>query len=380
MKIALITWHYDAYQGISRCVVELANRLSSCHEVHVFASAIDHNSEYRVQTHRIRLGLRRHYLAEWEFFLKAGLRLRRERFDLVHMHFPVWFPAHVFTSHGVAKSALRSLRRFPEEPRKDVSLRKMLPLYLQLPLYAYHLRNNQALITAVSEKVRNEIVHYYQRRPEEIPIIPNGVDLNQFHPSLVEQWREKMRTRLGIGQDRFMLLFVGNHLRHKGARYAIETLNRLPDNAILVIVGGDDVRNLSDHQNFLGPLMRSGRVIFAGLDPKIWRYYGAADALIFPSLYESFSLVVLEAMAAGLPVITSRTVALGNEAIQDGVNGFVVDWPWKIQEMVERVLVLMRDHKLAKSMGVKARKTAENYSWDSYVNRTQAVYDQILSR
>lgn len=379
VRLALVTWSFNTFQGISRCVVELASRLASRYEVHVFASAIDHSPPSGVTVHHISLRSRRYYLADWEFFVRAGLRLRREHFDLVHLHFPIWFPAQVFTCHGVAPAALRSMRRFPPEPRRDVALSRMLPYYLQFPLYSYHLRNRRTVITAVSEKARREVVHDYRRRPEEILIIPNGVDLDLFHPQLVQQWREKTRLQLGLREDQFVLLFVGHHFRHKGGRYAVETLTRLPERVVLLVLGADAPQNLPVPPDLLARLMHSRRVMFVHSDREIERYYGAADALLFPSLYESFALVVLEAMATGLPVITARTVALGDEAIRDGENGFVVDWPWDTVGMAARVQALLEHPELGQRIGTRAREVAMSYSWERYVARTQEVYEKTLT-
>lgn len=378
MKLALVTWSYDTFQGISRCVVELASRLACRHDVHVFTTTIEESPPPGVTVHRVDLRVRRFYLAEWEFFVKAGAQLRRQHFDVVHLHFPVWFPAHVFTCHGVARSALRRMRSFPRGPRRDVSLGRMLPYYLQLPLYGYHLRNPQTLITAVSQKAKQEVVHDYGRRPEEILVIPNGVDLDRFHPRLVPQWRGPVRARLGIREDQVILLFVGNHFRHKGARYALETLQRLPEQVVLVVVGADSPENLPDPHGLLAGLVRSRRLIFAGVEREVWRYYAAADVLLFPSLYESFGLVALEAMAIGLPVITTRTVALGDEVIRDGENGFVVDSPWDVDGLAARVRALLNDPELSRQVGVRAREVAETYSWNSYVALTEELYKTIL--
>lgn len=376
MRLGLVTWSYDNFQGISRCVVELASRLAAQHEVHVLATAVDDTPTRGVAVHRIPLRSQRYYLADWEFFLRAGVLLRRARYDFVHLHFPAWYPAQVFTCHGVARAALRGFRRFRPDLSPEVSLHRMLPYYLQIPLYGYHLRNRRTRITAVSEKARREVVELYGRRPEEVAVIANGVDLERYHPSSVERWREPVRSRLGLQEDQFVLLFVGNHFRHKGGRYALDVLERLPDRVVLVFVGADAPENVPDPKGLLPRLVQSRRVIFTGVDPETWKYYGAADAVLLPSLYESFGLVVLEAMAVGLPVITTRTVALGDEVIRDGENGFVVTWPWEVDALASCIRILLDDPGLARRVGSAARIVAEGFSWDRYVRKTQAVYDE----
>lgn len=378
VKLAIVTWNYNDFQGISRCVTELIARAQTRYEIHLFTTSIDHPVPQGVTVHRINLSMRRYfYLAEWEFFIRVGRRIQRGRFDLVHLHFPAWVPASLFSCHGVAPVALRSLRSFPKEARRDVPLYKMLKFYLQIPLHSYHLRNPKTIVMAVSDKVRSEIRAHYGRPADTVMVIPNGVDLETFHPDLVPRWCKTMRERMGLGKDRFVLLFVGHRFRNKGARYAVETVARLPERAVLVIVGDDRPESIRDPRGELSPLVRSGRVLFAGFERDIRRYYAAADALIFPSYYESFGLVVLEAMAVGLPVVTARTVGMGCDIIRDGENGFVVDRPWDVEGMAERVRLLMEDPKLAQRIGARARKVAESYSWDRYAAQTLSVYERM---
>jgi len=380
MKIALVTWSYDEAQGISRCVAELARRLAPRHDVHVFATAVAVAPPEGVTAHEIRLRINRPHIRDWEYFFRAGLRLRRERFDLVHLHFPIWMRAQVFTCHGVARAALKAMREFPREGRDNVPLRRLLPYYTQIPLYAHHLRDRGTTITAVSEKARSEVVHYYGQRREDVHLIFNGVDLDRFGPD-IRRWREPMRRSLGLTDDQFVLLFVGNHFRHKGARYAIEVVDRLPENAVLIVVGDDSPDRIwFDDPSLLPRLRRSGRVRFVGRQTEIWKFNGAADAVLFPSLYESAGLVVLEAMASGLPMVAPRTVAMADELIEDGVNGFVVDTPWDVEGMAERIRVIMTDPSVYRRIVLESRKTVEGYSWDEYARKTEAVYMKAMER
>ncbi len=378
MKIALVTWSYDEVQGISRCVSELARRLAPRHDVHVFATKVTVDPPAGVTAHEMPLWLNRRHVRDWEYFFRAGVRLRRERFDVIHLHFPIWARAQVFTCHGVARAALAAMRRFPREGRENVPLRRLLPYYTQIPLYAHHLRDRTTTITAVSEKARAEVVRLYRRRRDDVQLIFNGVDLERFAPSL-SRFREPVRRSLGLNDDQFVLLFVGNQFRHKGARYAIEVVDRLPENVVLIVVGDDAPERIwFDDPSILERLRRSGRVRFVGLQPEIWKYHGAADAVLFPSLYESAGLVVLEAMASGLPIIAPRTVAMADELVKDGVNGLLVDNPWDVEGMAERIRTIMADRSLYDRIVRESRKTVAAFSWDEYARRTEAVYETAM--
>jgi UDP-glucose:(heptosyl)LPS alpha-1,3-glucosyltransferase len=375
----LACWSYNETEGIGRCVVELSKLLAKHHEVHILTAWSDNSSQPGITIHRIQLRLRPFYIAEWEFFFRAGAFLRKNSFDMVHLHFPAFLPVQAFTCHGVARAAIQTLRRLPPAQRSDVPLRWLLPFYLQLPLHSYHLRNPRTLVAAVSDRTRRELSAYYNRPPASILTIPNGVDIDRFRPERVKEWRAATRAQLGIQDDQFLLLFAGHMLRRKGARYAVETVAKLPERAILLIVGGDTLENLPDPSGSAKRLLRSGRLIFSGYQREMWRCYGAADALLFPSLYESFGMVVLEAMASGLPVVTVRTVPIGEEAIQDGESGFIVDAPWEVEGLVDRVRALMDNPGIGQDIAAIARQVAERYSWDHYVKRTQAMYEAALS-
>ena len=231
----------------------------------------------------------------------------------------------------------------------------------------------------MSERARQDLVEHFGRRPEEVRIVPNGADLERFHPSLAGQWRTPVRRELGLAEDRFVLLLVGNNLRMKGGRSAIRVLERLPGSAVLIIVGDNSRRSIPGLESVAARLETAGRLFFVGQREEVWRYYGAADALLFPSLYESFGLVLLEGMGAGLPAVTARTVALADELIRDGENGFLVDRPWDIEGMAQRVERLMRDPELRRRTGTNARATVEPYTWDRYAARTDAIYRELLA-
>ena len=378
MKIAIATWSYDEHQGISRCVVELSSRLARTHDVHVFTADIATQPRPGVHVHKVPLRFPQVHLNDYDFCFRVGCMLRRESWDLVHAHFPVWCPTDVYTCHGLARMALRSFRNFPTAARVDVSSLRMLRWHAQVPLHAWAVRQHRPLLTAVSHKVAVELAEESRRPIEQVTVVANGVDLERFSPDTATCLRRDARVRLGLADDRFVLLWVGNSLRHKGIRYAIDTLTQLPPSAMLLAVGADSPAKVPELATQIAVLQAQGRLRFLGTDTQIEQYYAAADALLFPSLYESFGLVVLEAMAMGLPVVTARTVGLADEALKDGVNGMVVHQPWQTTAMAERVLRLMTDEGLRGDIVSAGRRTAQKYTWDSYCDAYERLYTGAL--
>ncbi len=379
-RVALVTWNYDRVQGVGRCVVELTSRLAGRYEITVFARHVAAAAPAGVTVVPVPLRIRPRHLEEWEFYFRAGAALRRGRFDLVHLHFPAWFTAPLFTCHAVSPAALRALARFPSEAREPGAWGRFLRFHLQDPLYALNLRDPRTRVATVSERARRDVIVHYGRGPADVVVIPNGVDHRRFAVAGLAAERAVVRHELGLGADRFVLLLVGNNLRWKGGRHALRLLERLPADVALVVVGDNSRRSLPELEPLAARLEDQGRLRFTGQREHVERYYAAADALLFPSLYESFGLVLLEALAAGLPVVTARTVALADELIRDGENGFIVDHPWDVAGMALRIERLMRDPGLRDRMGRGARAAAEPFTWDRHVALTDALYRDTLGR
>ena len=166
-------------------------------------------------------------------------------------------------------------------------------------------------IIANSQMVKDEIIAHFGTTPEHVHVIHNGVPASAADPAM----RGAVRKELGIPEDEFVALFAGSGWERKGLRHAIEAVNALKIPARLLVAGRGDPRGLpaSRRVTFLGPLA-SARLV---------AMLAAADVFVLPTLYDPFSNACIEALAAGLPVIT--TTANGfSEIIEAGVEGEVV--------------------------------------------------------
>ena len=169
------------------------------------------------------------------------------------------------------------------------------------------------LVIANSRMVQAEIGRHFGYPAEKIHIVHNGVPPFAVSPEA----REQTRRELGLREDDFAVLFAGSGWERKGLRFAIEAMNaaQVP-NAALLVAGRGNERTLP----------RSERVRFLGPVKDMPRYLAAADAFILPTLYEPFSNACLEALVAGLPVITTAHNGFA-EIIEPGVEGEVVAQP-----------------------------------------------------
>ena len=225
-----------------------------------------------------------------------------------------------------------------------------------------------------SRMVRDEIQEHFALPEEKLPVIYSGVDTQAHHPGLREH-REAIRARHGIPPKAVVFLFVGSGFERKGLPTVLQAMTGLPENCFLLVVGRD--KRLAEFQRDAQRLGLFPRVVFAGAQEDVKPYYGAADALTLPSLYDPFPNVVLEAMACGLPVVTSRKCGAA-ELIEKGKNGFVSDaLDVKVQTSFLRNLL---DPATRERMGLAARQTVEPLTLAAMSEKLVRLYQGLVTR
>jgi UDP-glucose:(heptosyl)LPS alpha-1,3-glucosyltransferase len=222
-----------------------------------------------------------------------------------------------------------------------------------------------------SRMVKNEILSHFRIDGHKIHVIYNGVDTAAYHPDLKQQ-QLTLRERWTIPGDAPVFLFVGSGYERKGLQQTIEAFADLPEHSYLVVVGYDKHEKryrAAAEQRGLGK-----RVLFFGPQQDVKPFYALADAFVLPSLYDPFPNAVLEAMACGLPVITS-TKAGTAELLSEAESGYVCD-----ADDTGKIAAAMRllcDRTHAATMGKNARQIAERYDWpvigDELVNLYQTL-------
>lgn len=182
---------------------------------------------------------------------------------------------------------------------------------------------NLKAVICNSTMVRREIQAHFGLPEAKLPVIYNGVDLELFHPGVRQRFREQTRLALEIPLQAPVVLYVGSGFERKGVPRLLQAFARLNiSDAQLVIVGAD--RQLDGAKKLAGQLGIQHRTRFLGPQKDVLPYYGMADAFALPTLYDPFPNAVLEAMACGLPCVTSTTCGAA-EVIDSGRNGWVHD-------------------------------------------------------
>ena len=211
------------------------------------------------------------------------------------------------------------------------------------------------------------------RDQANIVVIPNGVDISAFKLD-----RHACRYNLNIPESQVVILFVGRLVKIKGIEHLLNAMPKVlgERNARLLLVGEDlgESRRLSELAH---RLRIHNNVTFVGrVDPaKVPGYMLASDILVMPSLSEGFPLVILQAMAAGLPIVASNVTGIP-EILRDGENGYLVR-PGDSEDISDKILLLVRSPETRRSMQATNIKTAETYSWEKVA---ATLLTTVLSR
>ena len=222
--------------------------------------------------------------------------------------------------------------------------------------------------------VRNEMQRYYDVPQSKLVVIENGVDLESFHPRLSGEWREKQRLALGIDAGIPVFLFVGSGFERKGLPQLLPALAGMTMQQTHLVVVGQD-RQLPVYQRQVKKLGLGSRVHFAGPQQDVRPFYGMADAFVLPTRYDPMPNAALEAMASGLPVITSLTCGIAAR-VSAGENGFVCD-ALDIEQLAAHLDQLAAPGK-AESMRACARAAVLDLDLESMAARLIGLYRSLL--
>jgi UDP-glucose:(heptosyl)LPS alpha-1,3-glucosyltransferase len=330
-------------------------------EVHIFSSAFSERNR-RLHFRKVTVLPYPKSLHVLSFAINCRRMMRKEEFDCV-MGVGDTLDADILQPHGGVHwrwfwRGLEGYRRpFPWVFKfigRSLSPKQWAKGLIEDAPYA-----KAKKVIAISEMVRKDISDYYGIAAERMVTIYNGVDTERFHPRN-RRYRGEIRRRYDLGSDDLLLLFVSHNFRLKGLRYLIEAIaliKRIRENVKLLVIGRDKA---APYRRLAEKLGCADDILFAGGVRNLERYYASADILVHPTFYDPCSLVVLEALASGLPVITTRRNGAGG-IIEAGLEGFVLDDPRDVETLAEAIVDLSEPERL-KQASVAARRLAKRYS------------------
>lgn len=354
MDIALIVHDCDPGVGHGGYTVELARHLGTRHRVAVFAHGFAATAQHEPV-------IEHHHVAAWRwraltsvYSFPLGLRVQARRlaaFDIRHAQGYCGGDPNVVTVHMCVAAYRRALgdhgvARAPSLAMMEWAERR------------FYRRYRGALI-APSQRALDDIRQHYGFRGAG-RVIPHGVDAARFHPVGAAQ-RRHLRQRLGLPAAARVLLYVGDLVKARAALAALAA--RLDADTRMVVVSRS--RGLD---------WRDDKTLFAGATAQPEDYFRAADLFVYPSAYDTFGLVVLEAMACGLPVCTT-TACGASELIEHGVDG----WIWPPERWLEATTALLGGSTDTARVGAAAARCAAQYNWERTVADTEACYRDCVA-
>jgi UDP-glucose:(heptosyl)LPS alpha-1,3-glucosyltransferase len=366
--------------GAERYLVDLCTRMATeGYEVHVYAEHQDEENP-GIYFHSVKTIPFPKSLRLLSFAIKATKEIENGNYDIT---FGVGntLKADVLQPHGGVHWAWfwRSLRAY-DHPilwmikffGRVLSLKQWISGWIEDAPYK---KAKFAKIIAISEMVKKDMIRWYQIPEERITVVYNGVDIEHFHPRN-RQYREEIRRRHGIG-DELVILFVSNNFRMKGLSFLIKALAKIrkgnPLPFKLLVLGRDR------QGSYLRLARENGifeEVVFAGSTNEPEKYYGASDFLVHPTFYDACSLTVLEALASGLPVITTHSNGAGG-IITQGQEGFVISDPRGEKILIEKISFLL-DRERVEKASIAARRLAETYSIERNWKEMKNIFQKNL--
>ncbi len=370
MRIGIIRGRYNPYGGaevfLTRFIDELINK---GHEVVVFANEWPESNGVTLK----RINPKGpSFLRPLCFANNVKKAVEQETLDSV-ISFERTFSQDIYRAGDGCHREWLTRRMRAVGPLKSVLLtlnpKHRVLLYLEKKLFT---DPRLKKVVANSKRGKEEITRLYGLRPEDICVIYNGIEVSKLKTINIEAERKKLRKKLKISPEAPVLLFVGSGFERKGLLYLIQALALLPEETVLVVIGKGGTGPYKKEAQRLGI---SRQVIFLGPVKGATGYHPVADVFVLPSIYEPFSNACLEAMASGLPVVTSRVGGI-SEMIEEGLSGGIAEDPTDPGELASCIRPFLAREK-AEAAGRLAQKEALTHTMRGNVEDFLRLLDKI---
>lgn len=369
-KIAMVIPKYGLVGGAEQFASELTARLydRTKDEFHLFANRRKPDAT-PIRFHPVPVISFPKWLTTPSFawFVRRGLR--RNACDLVHSHERI-FSADLFTMHGVPhRFWVREVRK------KSMSLYDRATDWVEARMVH---EGGCRKFVAVSELTKDIFLRHYPINPEKVCVIHPGVHLEAFSKKSKDTVRQAVRGNLGIEADVPLIVFASMNFEIKGLDDILAALSqvRKKGGRFKIVIAGKG--NASKYQKIAARIGLSDAIVFTGAleKDKLIDLYLAADAYVMLSKFDTFGMVVLEAMAAGLPVIVSGNVG-AKDLVREGENGFVVENPADHEKTAAKIALLL-DGTVRRKMSEAALQTASENTWTQTAAKYLDIYHELL--
>ena len=360
MKAALSFPGCNRKGGVERIIYECARYLSGRgHEVTVYANEYEQNGatfEYR----KVPVKAALKFLEPTAYFRESTRMLGRERYDALGTFGCVCPEGGVYWAQSVHAAWLDKAKAFRgawSAARWKQRLNPAHPVLLRLEERHFR-KGGYRKIIALTEDVKADLKHYYGVPGEDVVVIPNGYAPDEFNAARAAAERDEARREYGFTERERVIVFIANELERKGFPALLRAVESLGDPNIRLLVAG----RIAPEKHAL--------VKYVGATGNVARCYAAADVFALPTQYEAWGLVIVEAMACGLPVLTSR-LAGAAVTVREGATGRLLDDPRDVAAIAAGLRPLLEGahagrEEIAASVGA--------YTWDRVLTR----YEEAL--
>lgn len=374
MRIAIINRNFSRTGGGAESyAVAIAEQLAARHEVHVFSQE-SNQPVPGLHYHRVAsTGARPRWLNQLVFAWSSWWQTRRG-FDVVHSHENTWH-GQVQTIHvrPLRYNLLQGKRGWPRALQwLKIWTSPRLATYVWLEGARFAPRPGRSIV-ATSAMLEHECVQAYPHSRKRLSVITPGTALQKDTVT-----RTMARRQLDLPAEVPLLLFVANDYRRKGLDALLPALQQLPLDVHLAVAGkpGADPRYLRQVRE----LGLQARVHFLGPQEDLVPAYRAADCLVHPTLEDTYAMVVLEAMAHGLPVVVSGPAHCGiSRELQDGQEALLLHDPRNTADIARLVCRVLDDSALADGLRGQGLAFAQAHTWERAALEYEALYQQAIS-
>ena len=384
-KIAFAMEKFSRYAGgaESYAVSLAAFLIENGWEVHLFGETWDGEPETAV-FHKIAIP--KYLPASLKmvlFALKHKRAVQNQDFDVV-MGFGNTLYMNVYQSHG-GVHWLSTKRKVHSERRKVKRVIKRLIIVFSLKQWvrawiesAPFRLDPRPRIVAISQMIKKDMESFFRVKGTEINVVYNGVDTSQYDQNLRLEFRGPLRRQLGIRADEVVFLFISYDLKKKGIEPLVKAVSLLikmgNTNFKVMVIGGLPYKALLRQINALNI---EDKILFTGPVRSTKEYYASSDVFVLPTYYDACSLVVIEAMASGLPSITTSSNGAAG-IIADGKDGYVISHPPEPLALAIKMQLLLDDEK-RQQMSREAFSTGRSYSEEKNHQEMIEILEEVAA-
>ncbi len=377
MKIAYVVHDLSTQRGHDRYTAELTKNLYPKHTIHVFSSSLKDIDKKGFIFHKIPVIRFTAFLKNLSFIIGSfpiiWLTHKKVNFDIIHYQGACTLPIGpaIITAHVCSAELLGVYEDFAGFETLFRRIYHYIYTSINASLEKAFFKKPSVLkIISPSELAKGHLMKNYSLPPEKIKKIYEGVNPDEFNINKSARITADFKKQLNITSADFVVLFAGDYII-KGLYAAIKAVKNLKCKLIILGRGNRHYyERLALKENVLD------KIIFAGWQPDISRYFTIANVFLFPTLCDSFGLSALEALASGVPCMVSKLAGI-TELLQDGKNAILLDCPFNHAQINKKLRHLINDSNFREKMIEEGKNLASKYTWGKVAQETESVYEDL---